>query len=112
MLKFGVRLADDSFVCTLEDGSPMQPTFITHEWVRAIRGTTVPHYRFHDLRHAHGTHMLASAPTLKWQANAWGTARLALRWTSTATSTGNAGGCRRQNRCGIKGSRKKAGRTA
>jgi integrase len=65
MLKFGVRLADDSLVCTLEDGSPMQPTFITHEWVRAIKGTALPRYRFHDLRHAHGTHMLASGTHIK-----------------------------------------------
>jgi integrase len=65
MLKFGVRLADDSLVCTLEDGSPMQPTFITHEWVRAIKGTALPRHRFHDLRHAHGTHMLASGTHIK-----------------------------------------------
>jgi integrase len=38
----------------------MQPTFITHEWVRIIRGTTLPRIRFHDLRHAHATHMLSS----------------------------------------------------
>jgi integrase len=65
MLRLGVRLTDDDFVCTLEDGRPMQPTFITHEWVRAIKGTTLPRYRFHDLRHAHGTHMLASGTHIK-----------------------------------------------
>jgi integrase len=65
MLKLGVRIGDDSFVCTLEDGSPMQPTFITHEWVRAIKATALPRYRFHDLRHAHGTHMLASGTHIK-----------------------------------------------
>jgi integrase len=37
-----------------------QPTWITHEWVRLIRGTALPAYRFHDLRHAHATHLLAS----------------------------------------------------
>jgi integrase len=36
-----------------------QPTWITHEWVRLIRGTALPAYRFHDLRHAHATHLLA-----------------------------------------------------
>jgi integrase len=65
MLKLGARLGDDSFVCALEDGSLMQPTFITHEWVRAIKGTALPRYRFHDLRHAHGTHMLASGTHIK-----------------------------------------------
>jgi hypothetical protein len=65
MLKLGVRLTDDNFVCALGDGTPMQPTFITHEWLRAIKGTPLPHYRFHDLRHAHATHMLASGTHIK-----------------------------------------------
>jgi integrase len=32
---------------------------MTHEWVRLIRGTALPACRFHDLRHAHATHLLA-----------------------------------------------------
>jgi integrase len=60
MLRLGVRLTDDNYVAALADGSPMQPTFITHEWVRTISGTALPRVRFHDLRHAHATHMLAS----------------------------------------------------
>ena len=60
MLKLGVRLTDDSFVAALEDGRMMQPTFITHEWVRVISGSALPRIRFHDLRHAHATHMLSS----------------------------------------------------
>jgi integrase len=55
-----VRLSDETFVCALPDGTMMQPTFITHEWVRVIEGTKLPRVRFHDLRHAHGTAMLAS----------------------------------------------------
>ncbi len=60
MLRLGVRLSDDSFVAALEDGRPMQPTFITHEWGRLIRATGLPRVRFHDLRHGHATHLLAS----------------------------------------------------
>src|SRR5205085_9681639 len=60
MLKVGTRLTDDSFVAALADGSPMQPTFITHDWVRMIATTDLPRVRFHDLRHAHATHLLAS----------------------------------------------------
>jgi integrase len=60
LLKLGVRLCDDHFVCSHADGRMMQPTWITHEWVRLIRGTALPAYRFHDLRHAHATHLLAS----------------------------------------------------
>jgi integrase len=60
LLKLGIRLTDDHFVCAHADGRMMQPTWITHEWVRLIRGTALPTYRFHDLRHAHATHLLAS----------------------------------------------------
>ncbi|KJC62182.1 integrase [Bradyrhizobium sp. LTSPM299] len=60
LLKLGVRLSEDHFVCAHADGRMMQPTWITHEWVRLIRGTELPAYRFHDLRHAHATHLLAS----------------------------------------------------
>jgi integrase len=59
MLKLGTRLTDDSFVAALADGSPMQPTFITHQWGRIIGATGLPRVRFHDLRHAHATHMLS-----------------------------------------------------
>jgi integrase len=58
MLKLGKRLTDDNFVAARADGSLMQPTFITHEWVDLISTTGLPRVRFHDLRHAHATHML------------------------------------------------------
>jgi integrase len=42
------------------DGSPLQPRSITHEWVRVLAAKKLPRIRFHDLRHAHATHLLAS----------------------------------------------------
>jgi integrase len=60
LLKLGVRLPDEHFVCAHADGQMMQPTWITREWARLIRGTHLPAYRSHDLRHAHATHLLAS----------------------------------------------------
>ena len=38
----------------------MRPTLITVAWVRLIRDSDLPQLRFHDLRHAHATHLLAS----------------------------------------------------
>jgi integrase len=78
MLKLGVRLTDDSFVCVLDDGTPMQPTFITHEWLRAIKGTNLPQYRFHDLRHAHATHMLTSGTHVKVASERLGHSRVGI----------------------------------
>jgi integrase len=60
LLRLGVRLADDNFVVAQVDGSPLKPTSITHEWVRLLGNTALPRIRFHDLRHAHATHMLAN----------------------------------------------------
>lgn len=60
LLKLGVRVSNDSFVVAQTDASPLKPTSITHEWVRLLGQTSLPRIRFHDLRHAHATHMLAS----------------------------------------------------
>jgi integrase len=60
LLKVGVRLSDDSFVVAQADGSPLQPDTLTQDWVRKIADTSLPRIRFHDLRHAHATHLLAS----------------------------------------------------
>ncbi len=60
LLKLGMGLSADTFVCTRPDGEMMEPVWITQEWIRRIKGTGLPAYRFHDLRHAHATHLLAS----------------------------------------------------
>ena len=38
----------------------LEPTWITHEWLRQIRKTHLPVYRFDDLRHTHAVHLLTS----------------------------------------------------
>jgi len=60
LFRLGMGLSDDDFVVGQADGSAMQPTFITHQWIKTIRATRLAYLRFHDLRHAHATHMPAS----------------------------------------------------
>jgi integrase len=60
LLKLGIRLSDDCFVCAGENGQPIQPQSLTHAWHRFLAGTKLPRLRLHDLRHSHATHMLAS----------------------------------------------------
>jgi integrase len=55
-----ISFSDDTFVVAQTDGSPLQPRSITHEWVRLVGKTALPRIRFHDLRHAHATHLLTS----------------------------------------------------
>ena len=42
------------------DGSPYDPDSISKEWRLRIIKTGLPRVRFHDLRHAHASHFLAS----------------------------------------------------
>jgi integrase len=60
LLEVGAIVTGDTFVVAQADGSPLKPTSITHEWVRLLAKTALPRIRFHDLRHAHATHLLAS----------------------------------------------------
>ena len=60
LLRLGVRQSDDTYVVAQADGEPLKPNSLTHEFVRFIAGTALPKVRFHDLRHSHATHLLAS----------------------------------------------------
>ena len=60
LLRLGVRLTDDAFVCARRDGAAQQPQSITHAWDDFVASTKLPRIRFHDLRHSHATIMLVS----------------------------------------------------
>jgi integrase len=60
LLRVGVVLSDATFVVAQADGMPLQPDTLTQDWFRKLAGTALPRIRFHDLRHAHATHMLAN----------------------------------------------------
>jgi integrase len=60
LLRLGIRVTDENFVCAREDGLPLQPQTLTHEWKRLVAKTGLPRIRFHDLRHSHATAMLAT----------------------------------------------------
>jgi integrase len=60
LLRVGVRLSDDTFVVAQSDGTPLQPDTLTQDWFRKLAQTGLPRIRFHDLRHAHATHLLAN----------------------------------------------------
>jgi integrase len=61
LLRVGIRQTEDGFVVAQADGAPLRPHSLGQEWVRFLARTpTLPRIRFHDLRHAHATHMLAA----------------------------------------------------
>jgi integrase len=78
LLRIGSRVNDETFVCTREDGAPLQPNTFTHNWDRIISGSTLPRIRFHDLRHAHATHLLASGVHPKVASERLGHSRIGI----------------------------------
>jgi integrase len=60
LLRLGVRQTEATFVCAREDGQPLQPRSISQAWRQALKLIRMPPIRFHDLRHAHATHLLST----------------------------------------------------
>jgi integrase len=78
LLRLGIRLTDDTFICAREDGAPIQPNSIGHAWDRFLASTTLPRIRFHDLRHGHATALLAAGVHPKVASERLGHSRVAL----------------------------------
>jgi integrase len=78
LLRLGIRLNDDAFICAREDGAAIQPNSIGHAWDRFVASTNLPRIRFHDLRHSHATHMLAAGVHPKIASERLGHSRVAL----------------------------------
>ena len=57
--QLGKSLTPDTFVYVMWNGEPAKPDTFTTMWGQWSAGRK-PRVRFHDLRHAHATHMLAS----------------------------------------------------
>jgi len=57
--QLGAKLMRDSFVYVMWNGEPVKPDTFSTMWAQWSEGRK-PRVRFHDLRHAHATHMLAS----------------------------------------------------
>jgi integrase len=60
LLRLGVRLTDDHHICMRQDGETVWPTSIARAFRTFLRHHNLPRIRFHDLRHSHASHMLAS----------------------------------------------------
>jgi integrase len=58
LLALGIRQSGETLVCPREDGEPMVPESLTHEFTRLIARTGLPRITFHGLRHTHASHLL------------------------------------------------------
>ncbi len=64
-LELGSLWKDNDLVFHGPDGSPMNPDKITHRFARAAADAGLPGLRYHDLRHAHGSFLLAKGVGVK-----------------------------------------------
>jgi integrase len=78
LLKVGVRLSDETFVVAQAGGRPLQPETLTTDWLRRLADTSLPRIRFHDLRHAHATHMLTAGVHPKVASERLGHSKIAI----------------------------------
>ena len=53
-----MKVANEDFVFSNSDGSPLDPNAVTRTFSRPVRKARFPHIRLHDLRHTHATLML------------------------------------------------------
>jgi integrase len=60
LLRLGLRQSGETLICAREDGQPLRPRSLTHAWDRFVADKNLPRVTFHDLRHAHASHLLAS----------------------------------------------------
>jgi len=54
----GKPLADGDFVFAHPDGTPLDPSTVSHAFNKVIRRAGLPHIRLHDLRHTHASLLL------------------------------------------------------
>lgn len=56
---------NSGYVCTREDGTPVNPDFVSHHFKRIVKSSQLPTIRFHDLRHSAATLLHNSGYDLK-----------------------------------------------
>jgi len=54
----GKSLTNDDFVFAHPDGTPLDPSTVSHVFNKIIRKASLPHIRLHDLRHTHASLLL------------------------------------------------------
>ena len=58
LLERGSNFQNLGFVIRQHDGAPIRPDSMTQKWTRFIEANSLPHIRFHDLRHSNATALI------------------------------------------------------
>lgn len=62
---FGSEYHPSDYVCTWEDGRPLDPMYICKRFHKLVRRHNMPVIRFHDLRHSHSCMLLEEGINIK-----------------------------------------------
>ena len=77
-LILGKLLSDDDFVFAHEDGSPLDPSTVTHTFIKVTRKASLTGLRLHDLRHSYASLMLAAGVNVKAISQSMGHANIGI----------------------------------
>lgn len=61
----GEEYDKSGYVCCWDDGSPLDPAFISHKFGEIISNSDLPNIRFHDLRHSTASYLLKLGISMK-----------------------------------------------
>jgi integrase len=78
LLRLGARPEGQAFVVAQADGAGYDPDSISKEWRLAVIRHGLRRIRFHDSRHTHATHMLASGVHIKVASERLGHSRVGI----------------------------------
>jgi len=59
---YGARYSDGGYVFCYKNGKPYRPNYLSMLFQGLLERTDLPHIRFHDLRHTHGSIAILGAP--------------------------------------------------
>jgi hypothetical protein len=97
-LQRGEAWTDSGYVFTREDGNPLHPQLLSDAFERRVKAANLPAIRFHDLRDAHATLLLAAGVHPKVVQERLGHSGISITLDLYSRCARDAGGCSRENR--------------
>lgn len=62
---FGKEYINNDYIFKWDNGNPFDPSYISHKWGKILNKYSLPHIRFHELRHSSASFLIAKGFGLK-----------------------------------------------
>lgn len=63
--QFGRAYQESDYIFKWPDGTPFEPDYVTHHFLKILKKNNLPHIRFHELRHSCASLLLNQGCSLK-----------------------------------------------